>query len=93
MWAYIIWAHIQTILRIPILFWLDISGQFPGLFRKSPIQCYLELYRERIRNSTIPLPIRKEVPNFQVLNIETSGLEELEKYLGEITVLNFGSCT
>ena len=106
MWAQIFWAHLQTIFRIPALFWMDISGRFPGLFLKrlvaqnifktffSPIQCYIELYRERLRNATVPLPIGKMIPkNFQVLNIKTAKLENLQKYLGKLTVLNFGSCT
>ena len=37
MWAQIIWAHLQTILRIPALFWMDISGRFPGLFLKRSV--------------------------------------------------------
>jgi len=106
MWAQIFWAHLQTILRIPALFWMDISGRFPGLFLKrlvaqnilktflSPIQCYVELYRERLRNAIVPLPIGKMIPNhFQVLNIQIAKLENLQKYLGEVTVFNFGSCT
>ncbi|CBY06720.1 unnamed protein product [Oikopleura dioica] len=94
MWAQIFWAHLQTILRIPALFWMDISGRFPGLFLKSPIQCYVELYRERLRNAIVPLPIGKMIPNhFQVLNIQKAKLENLQKYLGEVTVFNFGSCT
>ncbi|CBY40203.1 unnamed protein product [Oikopleura dioica] len=67
---------------------------FQELFLKSPIQCYIELYRERLRNATVPLPIGKMIPkNFQVLNIKTAKLENLQKYLGKLTVLNFGSCT
>jgi hypothetical protein len=60
----------------------------------SPIQCYLELFRERLRNARVPLPIGKMIPEqFQVLNIQTAKLEKLQDYLGEVTVLNFGSCT
>ena len=108
MWAQIIWAHLETVLRIPALFWMDISGRFPGLFLKrsiflysqlitvflSPIQCYRELFREQLRNATVSLPIGKIIPeHFQVLNIQTAKLEKLQDYLGEVTVLNFGSCT